>query len=197
VYVPAAQMNPGLLQLVHVWFTPNWIVRTSAPAAVARSTTAAVRSLDPLLPIGEFRALDERRGKALAWQRFQMRLLAALAGLALVLTVSGIYGLMAQSIAERRRELGIRLALGAALGRAVRDAALPGVLMALVGIAAGCVLSLLSGRVIEHLLYGVSGTDPATYAAVIAGLLAVALAASVVPALRITRINPAETLRAE
>src|SRR5579863_897667 len=141
--------------------------------------------------------MKDARAQSVAWQRFQATMLGALSGLALVLAVVGIYGLMAQSVVERRRELGIRMALGASLSQAIRDAATPGLLLALAGVVAGCVLAGLSARVLEHVIWGISALDPLTYAAVAMGLLLVAAAASVVPALRMTRLNPADTLRAE
>ena len=123
--------------------------------------------------------------------------MAAISGLALVLAVVGIYGLMAQSVVERRREMGIRIALGSSLARAIGDAALPGVLLALAGVVAGCLLAGLSAKVLEHLVWGVSATDPVTYLAVALGLVLVAATASLAPALRIAKLNPADTLREE
>src|SRR5712692_3097049 len=124
-------------------------------------------------------------------------LLSTISALALILAVVGVYGLMAQSVAERRRELGIRIALGSTLARAIRDAALPGVSLALAGVAAGSLLAALSSRVLEHLIFGVSVLDPVTYASVALGLMAVAAAASFIPALRIATMSPADTLREE
>src|SRR5437867_178713 len=113
--------------MVHTWFAPSWVVRTVAPPATAiRQISDATGALDPLLPIAAFRTIDQLRAKSLAWQGFQALLLTALAALALVLAVTGIYGLMSQSVQERRRELGVRLALGASLPRVLRDAVLPG-----------------------------------------------------------------------
>jgi ABC-type antimicrobial peptide transport system permease subunit len=121
----------------------------------------------------------------------------SLSGLALLLPIVGIFGLMSQSVVERRRELGIRMALGATLAQAIREAMVPGVMLAVVGVAAGCLLAGFSTRVLEHLIWGVKTTDPATYLGVAAGIVLVAAGASLVPALRISRLNPAETLRDE
>jgi len=153
--------------------------------------------IDPLLPIAAFRTLQEARADSLNMQWFQATLLASLSGLALLLAVVGIYGLMSQSVIERKRELGIRLALGASRLRAIRNASTPGIALALAGVAAGCVLAGLSARVMQHLIWGVSTTDPVTYATVGLGLLLIAMVASLVPALRIARLNPADTLREE
>jgi len=198
IYIPASQTVDGYLNVVHVWFSPNWVVRSSVPAeGVTRAMQQAASSVDPLLPIASFRSMQELRSRSLGEQRFQSTLLATLSGLALLLAVVGLYGLMSQSVVERRREIGIRLALGASVARAVRDAAIPGVSLALAGVVAGCVFAGLSVRVLQHLLWGVSTTDPLTFVSVAFGLLLVAAFASLIPALRITRLNPADTLRDE
>ncbi len=198
VYIPASQTSDGFVKMVHVWFSPNWIVRASGPPErVIRGIQHVAGTIDPLLPIAGFRTLRELRSRSLGDQRFQATLLAALSGLALLLAIVGIYGLMSQSVVERRRELGIRLALGSSRARAIRDAALPGIWLGLGGVAAGCLLAAMSVRVLEHLVWGVSATDPLTFASVAFGLLFVAALASVIPALRIARLNPADTLREE
>jgi predicted permease len=198
IYIPASQTVDGYLKVVHVWFSPNWVVRSPGPAEkVTRGMQQVASSVDPLLPIASFRTMQELRARSLGEQRFQAILLATLSGLALLLAVVGLYGLMSQSVAERRRELGIRLALGSSVARAVRDAAIPGVSLALAGVVAGCVFAGLSVRVLQHLLWGVSTSDPLTFLSVAFGLVLVAAFASLVPALRITRLNPADTLRDE
>lgn len=98
---------------------------------------------------------------------------------------------------SKQEPLGIRLALGSSVARAIRDATLPGLSLTLVGVVAGCVIAGLSVRVLQHLLWGVSTTDLLTFVSVALGLLLVAGFASLVPALRITRLNPADTLRDE
>jgi predicted permease len=198
VYVPVAQVDGAFLKLVHVWFDPSWVVRVAgAPAGVIPGIQNAASAIDPLLPIAEFRTFDDLRRQSVASERLQATLLASLSGLALVLAIVGIYGLMSQSVLERKRELGIRMALGATMSEAIREATLPGVLLAVAGVAVGCVLAGLSAKVFTHLVWGVTTTDPGTYAGVAAGLLLVAGLASLIPALRITRLNPADTLRDE
>ena len=198
IYVPVSQVSGDFLRLVHTWFPPNWIVRANgSPQSVTRGIQDVAAKIDPLLPIAAFRTLQEARADSLNMQWFQATLLASLSGLALLLAVVGIYGLMSQSVIERKRELGIRLALGASRLRAIRNASTPGIALALAGVAAGCVLAGLSARVMQHLIWGVSTTDPVTYATVGLGLLLIAMVASLVPALRIARLNPADTLREE
>jgi ABC-type antimicrobial peptide transport system permease subunit len=153
--------------------------------------------IDPLLPIAAFHTIEDLRAESLKSQRFEATLLATLSALALLLAVVGIYGLMAQSVAERRREMGIRIALGSTAAQAIRDAVAPGILLALMGVAVGCVLAAVSSQVLEHLIFSVSALDPVTYGTVAVGLLALAAVASLVPALRIAAVNPSETLREE
>ncbi len=196
VYVPVSQTTGPFLAMVHTWFSPSWVIRTALPPGSAMpEIERAVAALDPQLPIASLRTLADLRQRSLAWQRFQAMLLTALSGLALVLAVTGIYGLTAQSVHERRRELGVRLALGASSGRVVSDAIGPVLVMALIGVSAGVLLALGASRLMEHYLWGVTGADPVTYAAVAIGLLAVATTAALVPAMSITRLNPVETLR--
>jgi len=196
IYIPATQTTGPFLAMVHTWFSPSWVVRTAAPPATAiRQISEATTALDPLLPIAAFRTVDDLRSKSLAWERFQALLLTSLAALALVLAVTGIYGLMSQSVQERRRELGVRLALGASLPQVLGTAVVPGLVMALTGVAVGVVAASSASRVLRHLLWGVTAADPLTYVAVAAGLLVVAAIAALVPALSITRLDPAETLR--
>ena len=198
IYIPAAQTTDNYLKVIHTWFSPNWVVRSSLSSeSVTRAIERVASTVDPLLPIANFRTMNDLRSRSLGEQRFQATLLGTLSGLALALAVVGLYGLMSQSVVERTRELGIRLALGASVSRAVREAAIPGVLLALAGVAAGCVFAGLSVRVLQHLLWGVSTTDPVTFLSVALGLVLVAAFASLVPALRITRLNPADTLRDE
>ena len=157
----------------------------------------AIQAVDPQLPFAGFRSMEDVRYRSLARERFQASLLAALAGLALLLAAVGIYGLIANSVAERTRELGIRLALGATVAQAMRAIALPGLALALAGVLAGSLLAGLASRFLRHLIWGVRPNDPLTFGAVALGLLAVAAAASFLPALRVAHLNPAETLRQE
>ena len=198
IYVPAAQTDDKFLQLVHTWFSPSWIVRTAGPPeSIIAGMQRALESVDPQLPFAGFHSMEDVRYRALAQERFQAALLGGLAGLALLLAAVGIYGLIANSVAERTRELGIRLALGATVPQAMRAVALPGVALALAGVAAGSVMAGFAAQLLRHLVWGVGPGDPATFVAVGLGLLAVAAAASFLPALRVTRLNPAETLRQE
>ncbi len=198
VYVPAAQTDDKFMQVAHTWFAPSWIVRTNGSSeGLIAGMQRALESVDPQIPFAGFHSMDDVRYRALAEERFEAVLLGSLAGLALLLAAVGVYGLIANSVAERTRELGIRLALGASLSQAMRAVALPGIALALAGIAAGSILAVFASRVLQHLIWGVRAGDPLTFVAAGAGLLAVAAAASFIPALRVTRLNPADTLRHE
>ena len=198
VYIPAAQTDDKFLQLVHTWFSPSWLVRTSGPLeGIIAGMQGALQAVDPQLPFAGFHSMEDIRYRALTQERFQAWLLGALAGLALLLAAVGIYGLIANSVAERTRELGIRLALGATVAQAVRSVALPGVAMAMAGVMAGYALAGFASPLLRHLVWGVRPGDPLTFGAVGLILIGVAAAASFLPALRVLQLNPAETIRQE
>jgi predicted permease len=198
LYLPAAQIDDGYFQLVHTWFAPSWVVRGSGPqSAIAAAMRTGVASVDPLLPFADFQTMDEIRDRAFGLQRLESVLLGALAGLALLLSAVGIFGLIAQTVVERTREFGIRLALGASVGRTISSAARPGILLSAAGIAIGFVLARLAGRLFQALIYHVEATDTMTFTLVAITLLGVATLASLLPSLRIARLDPATTLREE
>ena len=141
--------------------------------------------------------MDKLRGRYTSNQRYLATLLSTLAGLALLLSAIGLYGLIGHSITERTHELGVRLALGATAPQAMTTAMKPGLLLAAAGVAGGLVLSLFAVRLLKHLLWGVQPTDTLTFAVTALVLLAVSAVATLVPALRILRLDPARTLRSE
>ena len=198
VYVPAAQVNDKYFQLVHTWFSPSWVVRTSAPhQSVIAELERAVAAVDPRLPFAEFRTMDEVRGHSVAFQRLNASLLGVLAGLALLLATLGIYGLIANAVVERTREFGIRMALGCTVSQAVQAVSIPGISLALIGLTIGCTLALGATRILRTLIWGVEPTDVLTFGTVCGAMLLVAALASLVPSLRVARISPAQTLREE
>ena len=198
LYVPASQTKDGFLQLVHTWFSPKWVIRTSGPTAnLNGQIRAALADVDPQLPIAHFRTVEELRNVQTGSQRYLAALFSMLAGLALLLAAVGLYGLISQSIAQRRHEIGIRLALGATARQTIAGAMRPGLLLSIAGIGAGLAMSLVAVRFLRSMLWGVRATDPATFAATAGILLVVAALASLAPALRILRMDPAETLRNE
>ena len=198
VYMPLTQTSAGMLRQVHVWFGTSIIVRAQGTAgAIVPVMRAAVDAADPMLPFAQVRSMSEVQAEAMAMPRLMMSLLLTLAGAAVALAAVGIHGLISSSVTERTREMGIRMALGATTARAVRTVALPGVVLAAVGIVIGAIASRGATTLIESFVFGVRPTDPATYTAVAALFIAVAVIASVLPALRILRLDPAKTLRAE
>lgn len=198
LYVPFSQFQVSGLRTFHGWFMPAWIIRAGAPGAVSEpALRRAMAEVDPQLPLASVRSVDDVRSEALARQRMLMTLVAALGGVALLLAAIGIHGLIASGVAERTREFGIRMAIGATAGQTVRDAALPGLLMALAGLAVGCGVAFGVSGLIRSLLWGVQANDPLTFATVILTLMAVATAASVLPALKVRRLDPVSLLRSE
>jgi predicted permease len=196
IYLPAAQTPDGLLR-VHATFSPMWTVRAASGAAAEAALRSAMAAVDPLLPIGTVRPLAELRTAATAMQQLMMVLVGVVGVAALLLSAVGVYGLIAHSVAERRRELGVRLALGATAGRTVRSVAWSGIGLAAIGAAAGLILAWPVTQVLDArgLLWGVDSHDPATFIAGVAFLLLVAGIASVVPALKILRLDAAQALR--
>jgi len=170
---------------------------TAAPEAAAGSLRAVLARLDPEQAAGEVRTYDQYVARSIATPRFTARLLGAFAALALLLAGFGLYGVMAYSVAQRRREIGIRMALGAQAADVrslvVNQAARLGGM----GLLAGLAGALAATRILGRLLFGVSATDPATFAAVSAALTAVLLLAAYLPARRATRVDPIVALRAD
>ncbi|HEU4564350.1 MAG TPA: ABC transporter permease [Gemmatimonadaceae bacterium] len=191
-WMPYAQAPSLLLQFVSV------AVRTAGePEAITNSLRAEVRQLDPDLPLVNLRPLETIVADTVSQPRFYMMLLAAFAAVALLLSAVGIYGVMAYAVTLRTSEIGIRIALGASardvLGQVLRE----GMAVALVGVVAGGVAALWLTGVLRGLLYGVSATDPVTFAAVTVVLLAVAALACFLPARRATRVDPMIAMRTE
>jgi predicted permease len=197
-YMPFSQFPGGGLRTIHGWFSTAWIVRQVQDGAVTEPVLRrTMMEVDPQLAVSAVRGVDAVRGATLARQRMLMLLVGALGGLALFLAAIGIHALIASGVAERTRELGIRMALGATVGQTIRDAALPGITMAVVGLAAGCAIAYGVSGWIRSLLWGVRENDPLTFAAVVVSLLAVAVTASLVPALRVRKLDPVSLLRSE
>jgi predicted permease len=189
IYYPATQQQPDWAQLV---------IRTSLPpSALAPSVLRALRELNPKQPAAEFRPLRTIVDRAVSPRRFFMLLVAAFAGLGLLLAALGIYGVVSYLVGRRTHEIGIRMALGARPRDILGDLLGHGGKTALAGVALGLVASLGARRLITSMLFGVSATDPLTYAAVVLILLSVALLACWIPARRATKVDPMAALRYE
>jgi putative ABC transport system permease protein len=180
-------------------FTQSWsfAMKTTDPAEAAREVRAALRDLDPQLPIPAFRSMEDIVSGSVSQRRFQLGVIAMFAIVGLLLASVGIYGVVAYSVAQRTNEVGIRMALGAKAGAIRRLVVRQGLLPLVPGLAAGILASFGTERFIDSLLYGISPRDPLTIGGVAALLTLVALAASYLPARRATRINPVSALRYE
>lgn len=197
-YVPAVQMNQAVVNLANMWFQPSWIVRTRGTIGdITGKMQQALAAVDPGLPFSGFYSMQDLLHQQLQMQRIEVTLLGTLAGLALLLSAVGIYALVSNLVVQRTREIGIRIALGSTLRQAIEQIASSGMAAALGGVLAGLACSFLVLRVMKSAIYGVGTWDPLTLACVPLLLLAIAGAASVLPALRIARIDPAQTLRTE
>jgi putative ABC transport system permease protein len=173
------------------------VLRTSVPPlTVARAATGVVRALDPEQPVEDILSMDAVLEQTLTTQRFSVMLLAGFAGAALSLASVGIYSVLSYIVRGRSREIGIRTALGARTTDVVRLVVFEGMTPALIGIALGIVAALMSTPVLKKLVYGVNAADPITLTGVAAILAFVALAASLVPAYRASRLDPLDVLRA-
>jgi putative ABC transport system permease protein len=172
------------------------VVRTAAdPRTAAPSIRATIRGFDADLAVSELTLLDDLRTGAIARPRFYAALLALFAAVALVLTVTGIFGVVSYTVAERTREIGVRIALGAHRADVVRMIVGRAVALALIGATIGLAGALALGRVIRNQLFRVDVLDPPTLSVVILILLTSAAAASFLPARRASRLDPGRTLR--
>jgi predicted permease len=175
-----------------------YFVRTDgSPSSLVPAIRNAVRQFDPDLPVFDVRTMVERAGFALSAARFGAVLLSTFATLALVLAAVGVYGVVAYSVAQRTREIGIRMALGAAEGTVVSLVLRQGLVLALAGVVAGAGGAMALTRVLDALLYEVSPTDPATFVGISLGLVVVTVTASLIPAIRAARVDPMRALRVE
>src|SRR6185503_2446646 len=172
------------------------VARTTGDTASAASMLrTAVASIDPQLPIGLVRPMDELIGDSIAPRRLNFVLVSAFALVALVLTAAGLYGVMAYAVAQRTREIGVRMALGASRRQVLAMMFRQGGTMTAAGIGLGIAGALLLTRSMRSLLFGVSAADPAVYVGVSALLAVVAIVAVAVPSSRATRIDPLLALR--
>jgi putative ABC transport system permease protein len=174
------------------------VVRTGGdPGALATSIQRAIWSIDPDQPIVRVATMESRVAASAAQRRFTMALFAAFAAVALSLAATGVYGVLATSVAERRREIGMRCAMGASRRGILAEVLGQGMRLTAAGALLGLAAAALASDVLASLLFDVSRLDPLTHGAVVVLLVAVAAAASAVPAWRASRVDPAITLRAE
>jgi ABC-type antimicrobial peptide transport system permease subunit len=174
------------------------VLRTDAdPASLAAAARGEVQKMDSSLAVFNIHTMESLVDSSLAQPRFRTTLLGAFAGLALVLAAIGLYGVTAYSVARRTNELGVRMALGAQKGDVLKLVMGQGAMLAAFGIGIGLVLAFGVTRVISNLLFAVNAADPLTFAVTALLILVVALAASLIPALRAVRVDPVVALRYE
>ena len=175
----------------------SYVVRTASPPGLTAAARAAIGEVDPNLPLAQVRTLEDFLDRASAQMAFAMVLLLIAAGVALMLGVIGIYGVMSYLVSQRTGEIGVRLALGAKPRSVAAMIVRQGAIVALVGIIVGLAIAFAGSRLIASLLYGTSPRDPGVFAATTMTLLAAALLACWLPARRAARLSPLEALRTE
>jgi predicted lysophospholipase L1 biosynthesis ABC-type transport system permease subunit len=195
VYLSHLQVPEGGL----IFYDPkDLVIRSSVPAsALLPAVRRIIRSADAEQPISDVASLADVVAGQTAPRRAQLRVLVALAVLALVLAGVGIHGLLAFTVSQRRQEIGVRLALGAEPGGIARLVLREGLLLAVLGIIPGVIAAYLAARGMSALLFGVKPADPATMIAAVGLALVMTVAGSLLPALRAVRVSPMSVMRAE
>lgn len=195
-----AQPSDDCYVPIQQWSSPDVFlaVRTAGkPILVASEVRRAVSEVDQNEPLSDFLTMEQRLSKSIAGPHFRTVLLASFAALALALAVAGIYGVTAFSVTQRTHEIGIRMALGADRGDALKMFVGQGLTLALIGVAIGVTGALALTRLLASLLYGVESTDPLTFVVVSLIVIAVALLACYIPARRAMKVDPMVALRYE
>jgi putative ABC transport system permease protein len=194
MYYPYTQLNPSTERLRYLYIA----IRSHSPAqAVISAVRREVAAIDATLPISQVRTMDEVLSDAQSKPRFLTLVLTLFAGVALVLAAVGIYGVISYSVAQRTKEFGIRMALGAQHGKVVGLVLGRGLLLVIIGLGAGLVGALALTRFLSGFLFGITATDPATFAVVSLLLAGIAILASYIPARRATQVDPLVALREE
>jgi putative ABC transport system permease protein len=198
MYLPAAQLTDGATAL-NVGTVPTiWAIRTKVePYSLSVDIQRELRIASGGLPVAHIRSMEQVVLQSTARNHFNMVLLTIFAGLAMLLAAIGIYGVMSYAVGQRVHEIGIRMALGARAGNVLSLVLRQGLSLAVVGIAIGLFGAMWLTEAMKRLLFGVSPTDPSTFALVGALLLAVAAAATYIPARRATKVDPIAALRYE
>ena len=197
MYTPRAQ-EPALGAILAEYVgMGGLVIRTQGATSVAPAVRAAIRDLDPRLPAPEFLSMDQVIGESIAVERFNTVLLGIFAGIALVLTAIGIYGVVAYTVRQRTSEIGIRVALGADRHRVLGMVLRQGMTPVVIGLGGGLAAAVALTRMMTSLLFGVSPTDPVTIAAVMGVIATVAFVATWMPARRAAGVDPVVALKAE
>src|SRR5262249_28200676 len=189
LYMPHLQTGAGSLAIA---------VRTTAePAGLAAAVIREARAVDPNLPLYDVKTMQQWFSESLARRRFAMLMLGLFSAVALLVAAVGIYGVMSYTVAQRTREIGIRVALGAQTRDVLRLVVRQGMSLTGIGVGIGLVVAIAATRLMASLLFGVRATDPITFAAIALLLAIVALLACFLPARRATKVDPMIALRHE
>ncbi len=176
----------------------SFVIRTQIePAGLAATVREAVQDVDPSQPVTSIRTMDNIVSESVTQPRFNLTLLGVFGGIALILSAAGIYGVTSYTVTQRTHEIGIRMAVGAKEHDVLRLMMRQGIKPAVAGLAIGLVAAIGLTRLMKTLLFGVSATDPLTFAALALLLLTVALLACYFPARRATKVDPMIALRHE
>ncbi len=189
IYMPLRQWPVNFMSVVVKTATP--------PTTLADTVRTEVYAVDANLPVSNLRTLDEIVSRSISQPRFYMLLLGIFAAVALALAAIGIFGVLSYAVAQRTREIGIRMALGAQRRAVINLVVREAMLLVVLGVVTGTIAALFLSQTMTKMLFSVAPTDPATFATVAGGLLAVALLASYLPARRATRVDPVVALRTE
>jgi predicted permease len=190
LYLPSLQTS--------TFWTNNMLVRTTGdPREMLPAIRTVVRQIDPTLPLTRVQTLEERLSESTAPRRFMLSLVGLFSTLALALAAVGVYGVLAEAVAQRIAEIGIRMALGASAGMVVRMILRQGGSIIAVGIAVGLGAALAANSVMSSFVFGVRTTDPAAYGMAAIAVVLPGLAACALPARRAARVDPARVLRTE
>jgi putative ABC transport system permease protein len=195
MYLPRSAVPEGFISIYDL---KDLVIRTSGSAeALLPAVRDIVRDVDPDQPISQVTTLTDLLASETSPRRAQVRVLAVLAALALLIAGVGIYGLLAYTVAERQREIGVRMALGEEPRRIARRVVWDGLRLVLVGLLPGLLLAYWAARSMSSMLFGLAPADPITIAAVAAVVVTTALIGASVPAIRAVRVSPLTVIRVE
>jgi len=195
VFIPIGQATESMKEQTR--YASFAMRATGDPLTLSEAVRGEMRQLDPAVPVQGLRSMEQLVSRSVAPQRFNMSLLGLFAALGLVLAAVGIYGVMAYGVSQRTHEIGLRMALGARGGDVMKMVVRQGMALAMVGVAIGLIASYALTRLMKTLLFGVSATDPLTFAVMALSLGLIALLACWIPARRAAKVDPMIALRCE
>ncbi len=197
-FISSAQASYGTSKIFEGWYPRSVVLRANVdPISLARAVRDTLASVDPLVPTGPVRSMQQVLSHSIALRSFMMMLLSFFAALALLLACVGIYGVISYAVSQRTREIGVRMALGARRADVLRLVLAEAMKLILIGIALGVAAALALTKAMASLLYGVSASDPFIFLSVVVLLMIVSLAACYVPVRRAMRVDPIVALRYE